>query len=70
MVSILLIIVNSLSKQYHRSFSNINYSSVIEGGHMLKGKMVPVDGNRWLEGKSLLTGACFGEIVRKEKVYV
>ncbi len=38
MVSILAIIINSLSKQFYRSFSNINYGSVIGGGHMLEGK--------------------------------
>ncbi len=68
MVSILAIIFNSLSKQFYKSFSNINYSSVIEGGHMLKGKMVPVDGNRWLEGMLLLTSADHFYIVGAYKI--
>jgi len=51
MVSILAIIVNSLSKQFYESFSNLNYGSIVGGGHMLEGKKVCFQGNRWLEGK-------------------
>jgi len=68
MVSIILIIVNSLSKQFYRSFSNINYGSVIGGGHMLEGEKVCFPGNQWLEGKLLLTGAYYFYIVGTEEV--
>jgi len=57
MVSIILIIVNSLSKQFYRSFSNINYGGIVGGGRMLEGKMVCFQGSMWLEWKFLLTGA-------------
>jgi len=69
MVCILAIIFNSLSKQFYRCFSNINYGSIIGGGHMLKGKKVCVPGNQWLEGKFLLTGAYYFYIVGTEEVY-
>ncbi len=49
MVSFLAIIVNSLSKQFYRSFSNINYGSIIGGGHMLEGKEVCLQRNVWSE---------------------
>jgi len=45
MVSFLAIIVNSLSKQFYESFSNINYGSIIGGGHMLEGKKVCLQRN-------------------------
>jgi len=67
-VSILAIIFDSLSKQFYRSLSNINYGSIIGGGHMLEGKKVGFQGNRWLEVKVLLTGAYLCEILGKEKV--
>jgi len=51
MVSFLAIIVNSLSKQCYRSFSNINYGSVIGGGHMLEGKKFCFQGSMWSERK-------------------
>jgi len=68
MISIILIIVNSLSKQFYRSFSDINYGRIIGGGHMLEGKRVCFSGNQWLEGKFLLTGAYYFYIVGTEKV--
>jgi len=52
------------AKQFYRSFSNINYGSIIGGGHMLEGKMVSLDGNQWLEGRFLLTSADHFYIVR------
>jgi len=54
MLSLLAIIVNSLSKQFYKSFSNINYGSVVGGGHMLEGKNVCFQGNMWSERKVLI----------------
>jgi len=54
MLSFLAIIVNSLSKQFYKSFSNTNYGSVVGGGHMLEGKNVCFEGNMWSERKVLI----------------